>query len=300
MRDRILVVGSLNYDIIARVGHIHSLGETQSAEEGAIGCGGKGGNQAVQAAKLGKNVIMYGKVGNDAEGIFLTEHLAKYGVNAQFIEHDGNVSGLSFANVLPDGSVYSTIIHGANHRIKKEDIDRIWHLAEDAAYLVLQLEIPIEITEYIMRKAKGSGVKIVLNAAPAEKFDLSLLADCYLFVVNEVEASVYTGKAVSSKEDAFSASDKLFSMGSRRHVITLGSLGSVIAEDGKKTFVPAVKVNNAVDTTGAGDSYVGAVTAKLLEGKSLLEAAEFATRCSAVAVTRIGCQEAMPYACEIV
>ena len=293
MKDKILVIGSMNYDIITKVPHMPERGETLPADSVSVRSGGKGANQAVQAAKLGKKVVMYGKVGTDAQGKYLLETISSYKVNVDNVEKAQEITGLGLVNALPDGSVFATIAHGANYEITPEDISRHEELFHDAEYLILQMEIPQKAIEKSIELAAKNGVKVVFNTAPAEKIEESYLEKCSLLIMNEVEAQAFCGFEIKNAQDAESAALSLNRKYKTGIIITLGEKGSVICEEEKLTRLTPEKVE-AVETTGAGDSYVGAVTSELMDGKSLIEACEFANRCSALTVMKVGAQDSMP------
>ena len=291
MRNKIVVIGSLNYDIILKSQRLPELGETMPVDQASFSAGGKGANQAVQAAKLGVPTYMVGCVGNDAQGDFLLHNAEKYGVDTTFIRKVAEPSGMGVVNALEDGSVYASIVRGANYAVTQADIDAVQELMCEAAIVILQMEIPPEINEYAVAKAKACGCKVLLNAAPA--VPSQILGECDIVVVNEVEAAFYLGKEISDVEQARAGAAQLAERYRCDIILTLGKSGAVVCEKGEISFIPSRKVD-AIESTGAGDSFIGGTSYALMKGMSLTEACEFATCCSAITVCRLGAQDSMP------
>lgn len=293
MRDKVTVIGSLNYDIILKISRLPEKGETLPAEDAAFSSGGKGANQAVQVAKLGVPTYMVGCVGNDANGQVLIDTVSGYGVHTEFIKKVEGPSGMGVVNAMEDGSVFATIVRGANFQISKSQIDEIESLLQETKILILQMEIPQEINQYAIDKAKEAGCIVVLNAAPAIELPEECLSKVDILVVNEVEAEFYCHEKIDSVEKAKTEIKKMAEKYNNNVIFTLGKDGAVAYENGTIEFIPAMKVD-AIETTGAGDSYIGAVSHSIIEGKSLIEACKFATKCSAITVCRMGAQPSMP------
>lgn len=298
MKDKIMVIGSLNYDVILKISRLPEKGETLPADDAAFSSGGKGANQAVQAAKLGASTYMVGCVGNDPNGQALLDTVKGYGVNTKFIKKVDAPSGMGVVNSMEDGSVFSVIVRGANFQITKEQIDEVEDLLKQTKILILQMEIPQEINMYAIDKAKKAGCTVVMNAAPAEPISEEYLKKIDILVVNEVEAAFYLGEDIVSIEMAMQAAKKMCQKYGNACVITLGKEGAVGCDGKQEFFVPSKKVL-AVETTGAGDSFIGGMSYALLKNMKLEEACKFATRCSAVTVCRYGAQPSMPTFAEI-
>ncbi len=298
MRDKITVVGSLNYDIVLKIPRLPECGETLPADDAAFSPGGKGANQAVQAAKLGVPVHMVGCVGTDAHGDVLLEAACKYGVDTAHVRRCGEPTGMGVINAMEDGSVFACIVRGANFAVTKEDIDRAEEILKETFLVVLQMEIPQEINGYAIKKAKECGCRVLLNAAPAEEIPLDYLQMCDIIVLNEVEAGFYLNTDVKNEEDARKGAALLAEKYGTDIIITLGKAGAVVSEQGDITFIPANKVE-AIETTGAGDSFIGGVGYALRNGQSLTDACKFAACCSAVTVCRLGAQDSMPFLEEV-
>lgn len=289
----ILVAGSLNYDIILKVKRMPREGETMTCESASTAAGGKGANQAVQAAKLGVPTYMIGAVGADNMGDFLRDEAKGYGLDVSRVKRSWASTGMGCIHALEDGRVFATINRGANYDLTIGDIDASEDLFSQAKILILQNEIPHEVNIHAANLAKKHGLKVLYNAAPAfpEKKEVLPLAD--VVIVNEGEASDYLGVRISSVEDAQREGLKVSASMGNTWVITMGSHGSVICSEGRSEIVRPYKVD-AVETTGAGDSYIGGLGYALINGMDIFTAAKFATKCSAVTVCGIGAQNSMP------
>ena len=289
----IVVAGSMNYDIILKVKRMPREGETMTCESASTAAGGKGANQAVQAAKLGVKTFMVGAVGNDNMGTFLLDEAVKYGLDVSHVKRSSVSTGMGCIHALEDGRVFATINRGANYDITTEDIDGADDLFRQSKILIIQNEIPREVNLYAAEKAKSYGLKVLYNAAPAIPDDRSVLAKADVVIVNEGEASDYLGVKINTVEDASREGLKAGSEMGNIWVITMGSQGSVICAEGKSETVKPYHVD-AIETTGAGDSYIGGLGYALINGMDIFTAAKFATKCSAVTVCGIGAQSSMP------
>ena len=293
MNKKITVIGSLNYDVILKIPRLPFKGETLTANGAAFSAGGKGANQAVQAAKLHTPTYMVGCVGTVASADFLVNTAKEYGVNVDYIRKVPGSSGMGVINAVEDGSVYACIVRGANFEVTKEDVDNAMPILKESGVCILQNEIPVEIIAYAIDKAKEAGCIVVLNAAPAIELPEECLSKVDILVVNEVEAEFYCHEKIDSVEKAKTEIKKMAEKYNNNVIFTLGKDGAVAYENGTIEFIPAMKVD-AIETTGAGDSYIGAVSHSIIEGKSLIEACKFATKCSAITVCRMGAQPSMP------
>lgn len=294
MRDYICVIGSLNYDIIMKQKRMPLLGETYTADSINYSGGGKGANQAVQCAKLGIDTIMVGKVGRDSFGDTLVENLEGYGVDCSCIGRSDKPTGVGLVHALEDGSVYASIITGANFDITAREMDGLDELIRNSRLIILQLEIPTPVVEHIIRKAGQYHVYTILNAAPAKEMDRDALRAVDCLIVNETEASFYAGADITDAEKVAEYEDRLRGLTSGTVIVTLGAKGSVLL--GKTGLVPIapVTVEHVTESTGAGDSYIGAFAYGKWMGMEDAGACGFAARAAAVTVTKIGAQEAMP------
>ncbi len=298
----ILVVGSLNMDQVVHVPHIPALGETLlGAGSLRLVAGGKGANQAVAMARVGGKVTMAGRVGSDAFGTQLIQALQADAIDTSLIVKDPQeASGTAFIFSVPDGDNAIVVSPGANARVgqDEEQMARIFAALQQASALVLQLEIPLETVQQVTAHAHQLGVPVTLNLAPAQQLPRETLQQLSVLIVNEGEASLLSGQSVESVEDAERVATLLHDYGIPTVVVTLGARGALLVTsdaDGQRYSIhqtaPAVKV---VDTTAAGDCFVGALTVALTEGQKPEEALRFAVYASALKVTRFGAQSGLP------
>lgn len=298
MEKTVAVVGSMNYDIILKVKRLPEEGETMAAESASISAGGKGANQAVQAAKLGVPTFMVGAVGRDHMGDFLLDEAEKYHLDTSHVKRSAEATGLGCVSALEDGRVFATINRGANYDLGEEDLENASAVLAAADVLILQNEIPNRINAGAIRRAKAGRARVLYNAAPAVEEGRELLPLADIVIVNEVEASFYLGTALKDPEAAAREGLRVSNEMKNTWIITMGSMGSVICSGGRSELVKPYKVD-AVETTGAGDSYIGGLSYALLEGMDVFEAASFATKCSAITVCGIGAQPSMPVLADI-
>ena len=289
-----VIIGSLNYDIILKQKRLPKIGETFVADSITMCGGGKGANQAVQLSKLGGKTLMVGCIGNDKFGDELLLNLQKYNVNTDYVKISKESStGMGIVNVFDDGKLIATITRGANYDITNSDVDKIKSEIISAKLIILQMEIPIDIVEYIINLASKHNTYIILNAAPAYEIREEVLAKVNCLVVNETEASFYLNKEINNFKSSEENCEELYKKIKDLLIITLGENGSLLYDGKEKLHIKAKKVK-VVETTGAGDSFIGAFAYKLLIDLPYKEAAEFASLVSAVTVTKVGAQDSMP------
>lgn len=293
MKDSILVVGSSNYDIILTQSKFASTGETVLANEMSICGGGKGANQAVQCAKLGVKTIFLGSVGNDNMGDFLIEEFNRYGLCTDYVKRSSLNSGVGVVNCIPNGEVRATVFGGANFDFTPLELRKYEELFKSCKILILQLEVPVDVVYEAIKMGEENNCYIILNAAPAKVLDPEYLKKVNCLIVNESEASFYLHKEIASYEDVLTNSAQLLSLSKEICIVTLGKNGSVLLEKDKYTKVHP-KVVKVIDTTGAGDSYIGAFATKVFEGSTFEEACNYATKVSSLTVQNIGAQFSMP------
>jgi len=293
--SKIIVVGSSNVDLTAKVTALPRPGETVGGAVLVQANGGKGANQAVSAGRLGGDVLFITCVGNDAHGLMLKEQFDRDGIDTSMMKFTSNsATGVALIYVDEKGENCIAVAPGANDELLPADIDKARPYFETAEYLLLQLEIPMDTVEHAVELAAECGVKVILNPAPMFPLSDKLLSGLWLITPNETEASKLTGIAIRNEQDAASAAEALFAKGVKNVIITMGGSGSLVCTARERSFVPAMKVT-AVDTVGAGDVYNGSLVTALSEGKSLSDAASFATKASAISVTRIGAQTSVPF-----
>lgn len=289
---KVVVVGSINMDLVTRCKRAPKGGETLFGEEFSQVPGGKGANQAVAIGKLGTNVIMLGKIGKDSFGKDMLASMEKNGVNIQHIEEGEKATGIAKIIVEESGQNRILVVAGANSEVDKEYVDRHLAAIKESDIVVTQLEIPIETVEYTLKKAKEFGKITILNPAPARELSDEIIKNSDFIIPNESELALITGMAVETEEEIKKAGKKLLDMGVKNLIITLGSKGSLHLNRDKCEFHSAYKVK-AIDTTAAGDSFIGGVVREL-NGDNISEAIEFGTKVSAVAVTKKGAQTSIP------
>ncbi|WP_435308319.1 ribokinase [Sebaldella termitidis] len=289
-----VIIGSLNYDIILKQKRLPKIGETFVADSITMCGGGKGANQAVQLSKLGGKAFMAGCVGNDKFGEELLSNLQKHNVNTDNVKlSEKNNTGMGIVNVFDDGKLIATITRGANYDITNSDIDKIKNEIISAQIIILQMEIPIEVIEYVINLASKHDVYIILNAAPACDIKEEVLSKVNCLVVNETEASFYLNKEINDVKSSIENCEELYGKIKDLLIITLGENGSLLYDGKEKLHIKARKAE-VTETTGAGDSFIGAFAYKLLNDSSYKEAAEFASLVSSITVTKIGAQDSMP------
>ena len=298
----ILVVGSLNADLVVRAPRFPAPGETIQGEDLAIIPGGKGANQAVAASRLGADVAMIGRVGADSFGANLIENLKQNHVDATRVTRD-ETAATGTAVIVVDSHGQNSIIlsPGANAKVKPADVEPASFL--DPKLLLLQLEIPIETVFHAARLAKESGLRVLLNPAPARELPNELLALADFIIPNETELSLLAGRtpAPSAKQTASdvksveTAARSLVTREAQTVIVTLGANGAMIVNKDGAKHIPSFKVN-VVDTTAAGDAFIGGFAVALLGGQSLEDAVQYASACGALAVTKFGAQPSLPTA----
>ncbi|MFD7935667.1 ribokinase [Streptomyces sp. NPDC059755] len=292
----LLVVGSANADLVIEVERRPAAGETVLGSDLAVHPGGKGANQAVAAARLGARTALLARVGDDAYGRLLLDSQRAAGVDTAGVLVGGAPTGVALITVDPSGDNSIVVSPGANGRLTPADVRAAAGLCHASRVVSAQLEIPLEtVVEVVRNLAPGS--RFVLNPSPPRPLPAEVLAACDPLIVNEHEARVILGAAGVS-EDPEDWARLLLAKGPRSVVVTLGSEGALVASAEGVSRVPSVKVA-AVDTTGAGDSFTAALAWRLGTGSSLAEAAAYAARVGAAAVTRRGAQESFPTAAEV-
>ena len=293
-QPRICVVGSCMIDLISRVPRLPALGETLVGHSFHLGYGGKGANQATAAAKLGARVSMVARVGHDVFGQGTLDNFRSLGIGTTHVLQDADrFSGVAPIFVDDRAENVIVIVPGANYGLTPEDVRAAREEIASADVLCCQLEIPVESTLEAFRVARSAGVTTILNPAPAAPLPDELLGLTDICVPNEVELEMLTGYSAGSLEEAAHAAETLLARGPGHVIVTLGSRGSLVVTSGSTQHVPAVPVH-AVDPTGAGDEFIGALAVFLAEGASMADATMAAAAAAAISVTRIGTQVSFP------
>lgn len=292
--NSIVVVGSINMDLVVTTARVPKAGETIFGQTFATIPGGKGANQAVAASRLGGAVKMVGAVGLDGFGEQLLDSLAGSGVDVQeVIEKQDCSTGTATIIVDASGDNRIIVVPGANWALNPEDISHVKELIASASLLVLQLEVPMSTVEVAVEIATQARVPVMLNPAPACKLSDEFLRRIHYLIVNESEAELITDCAVTDVASAFEAAKALRVRGVSTAIVTLGADGAVVISAEERFHSPA-KVVKVVDTTAAGDTFVGALAAACVEGKPISEAVKLAVLAGTLAVTRLGAQSSIP------
>lgn len=292
---KIIVIGSSNVDMVVRTSHLPAPGETILGGEFFMNQGGKGANQAVAIKRLGGNLIFMAKLGNDVLGRQSVGYFKKEGIDTRYIALDeDSASGVALISVDDHAENSIVVASGANMLLNEQDVDKMLEEMCEGDILLMQLEIPLQTVEYAARKAFGKGVKVVLNPAPARSLPKELFRHLYMVTPNRIEAEMLPGIKIANDADVEKVAEEICAMGVKNVIITLGSKGCLIREEGVSYRIDAFKVE-PVDTTAAGDTFNGALCVGLSEGMDLKQAAVMASKASSIAVTRMGAQSSIPY-----
>jgi len=290
-RPRIAVIGSANIDLTTFTSRFPKPGETIFGDKFDLGFGGKGANQAVAARLCGAEVFMVARVGEDLFGPATIENFRKQGIDPTYVKQvPGWSSGVAPIFVEPNGQNRIFVVKGANDALKPADVEAAAEMLKTADCLVLQFEIPIETVYYAIGFARQHGIRSILNPAPAQPVEMKALEGLDYFVPNESEAETITGASVKSVEDARACAATLLSGGIRRVIITLGANGSLLASRDGAEHVPPFAVTS-IDSTGAGDAFIGSFAVFLGEGIPEGEAVRRASLYAALSTTGVGTQK---------
>ena len=299
--NKVTVIGSINLDTNLRVAQMAKPGETIHAKEHYSAAGGKGANQAVAAARSGCAVSFVGAVGDDAPGKEMLALLKKENINLDGVKEVANEStGQAFITVDDSGQNSITIYSGANYAFDQDDIEQNSDLIAASDFVVAQFETPIEATIQGFKIAHQNNAKTILNPAPAiTEIPAELLQVTDIIIPNETEAATITGVEVVDEKSAKKAADKLHELGVSAVIITIGNKGAFYDFQDKQGLIPAFKVK-AVDTTAAGDTFIGAMTSILKpDFSNLSDAITFANKASSLTVQRYGAQPSIPTKAEV-
>jgi len=296
MTKPIVVIGSINLDLVAAAGRIPVSGETISGHSFNTFPGGKGANQAVAVARLGHPVTMVGNVGDDVFGPQLKRALHDVGVNTRHVTAVPGSSGVALIITGPGGENCIVVVPGANGQLTPEQLEANTSTLREAELLLAQLEIPLETVEFLAHFSGKNAIPLMLDPAPAHPLSAALLKKLSWLTPNETETQSLLGISQSDLQEdgARRAAESLLALGVKNVVLKLGSRGCLVATgDGHREFLPAFKVN-AVDTTAAGDAFNGAFAIGLAKRYSLHRCAVYASAAAAISVTRAGAQPSMP------
>ena len=291
---RLLVIGSSNTDMVVKIKSLPRPGETVIGGSFLMNAGGKGANQAVAAARLGGHVAFICKIGNDIFGQQAVQLFQQEGIDTTYVFTDAdNPSGVALITVDEYGENCIAVASGANANLTPDDIVLAETVVEEADFILMQLEIPLETVEYVAETAFRKNKKVILNPAPAQSLPKTLFQYLYAITPNETEAEIISGVHITDEHSAVAAARTIANMGVPNVIITLGAKGALLYTESQVAFMPAFKVE-VVDTTAAGDVFNGAFTLALSEGSHFDEAIAFACKAAALSVTRIGAQASAP------
>lgn len=290
-------------DMVVRVVSMPLKGETIISKGFKKISGGKGANQAVAARRLGASVYMIGKIGKDENGRALVDNLKRDGINTEYVYFDDvNPTGMAMVTVNDEGNNSIIVVPGSNMALNTRDVEAASYAIKNSKVIAAQFETPMEITLQAFKIAKENEVITLLNPAPAAEIDGDLLKVTDIIVPNESEACTLTGIKIESMEDAKTAAEVLRNRGVKCVIITLGENGAVLLYENIFEIIPAFKVR-AVDTTAAGDAFIGALCSKLANSEFDLEmlrnAIKFGNKVSSIVVQKEGAQTSLPYAKDI-
>lgn len=286
MTKPLLVLGSANADLVVEVGRRPAGGETVLGGDTVVLPGGKGANTAVAAARVGASVALIGALGGDGYGSLLRESLESSGVDTSLVKTSQRPTGIAYITVTPDGENSIVVSPGANADVSSSDVDAVSF--DGAQVLTCSLEVPLETVIHAIDVAHAAGVRTVLNLSPVAEIPAETLGKLTTLIVNEHEAAQL-------------ASDwrHLLRLGPETAIVTLGERGAAVVLPAGVEQVPSIEVDQVVDTTGAGDAFAGAFSARLAEGDRVVVAAEYAVKVAALSVTKAGAQPSYPTAAEI-
>jgi len=290
-RPRIAVVGSANVDLTTFTDRFPKPGETIFGQKFDLGFGGKGANQAVASKLCGAEVFMVARVGSDLFGPATIQNFKKLGIDATYVKQvEGVSSGVAPIFVESSGQNRIFVVKGANDELKPADVDAAAEMLQTVDCIVLQFEIPLETVYYTIAFARKHGIRCILNPAPGQPIDITAVKDLDYFVPNESEAETITGMPVRNLDDAKKCAAKLLGDGIGRVIITLGANGSLLASRDGMEHLPAFTVKS-LDSTGAGDAFIGSFAVFLGEGLSEREAVRRANLYAGLSTTGVGTQK---------
>jgi ribokinase len=299
-KEGVAILGVFVADLAFRAGRLPAMGETIFGSGFKMGPGGKGSNQAVAAARVGAKVTFVSKIGRDAFGDIALATWKGEGIQAQAVRSDSEATGAAFIYVNDQTGENAIIVYpGAGGALSPADVDAAADAICGARVFVTQLEQPAATARHALAMAKGAGVATVFNPAPAAPVEDAVYPLCDFVVPNETEAAALTGRRLESLDDARRAGDALLAKGAGTALITLGEKGALFHARDRSDLVPAVKAGPVVETTGAGDAFVGGFAAGLARGNDPLTATRFGCAVAGISVTRAGTAPSMPTLAEV-
>lgn len=292
--NKIIVIGSSNTDMVVKSPELPKPGETILGGTFLMNAGGKGANQAVAAARLGGDVTLVAKVGNDIFGKKSVEGFKQENIKTEFVFIDENTpSGTALIMVNEEGENCIVVAPGANAQLLPADIEQVKDISE-ASIILMQLEIPIDTIAAVITIAKTNKQRVIINPAPAQQLPDELLNGLFLITPNETEAKLLTGVHVDDEVTASQSAEVFLNKGVQNVIITLGKQGAYF-QNNDLQFAAEAPVVKAMDTTAAGDTFSGAIAVAVTENMEWKQAIEFAVKAASISVTRMGAQSSVPY-----
>lgn len=298
MSSKITVVGSMNMDLVVRTDEIPKIGETVLGNELLQIPGGKGANQGVAMAKLNNYVNFLGMVGEDSFGEELLKSMESAGVNIDHIEKTKSSTGIAVINVDQEGNNNIIVISGANSSVDDEYLNRHYSAFKEADIVVFQLEIPVETVKEGLRISKELGKITILNPAPAQELDDHIIRNIDILIPNEHELERISKVKIENEDSMLKAAKVLLNKGIKQIIVTLGAKGVLYVNEESHKFFKSYKVD-VVDTTAAGDSFIGGFTSSYLEYKNIEEAIEMGQKTAALSIQKLGAQSSLPTKIEV-
>lgn len=291
--SKIVVIGSMNMDLVVQTDEIPKVGETVLGNALLQIPGGKGANQGVAIAKLQNDITFLGKVGKDGFGDELLLSMKNAGVHIEYIGREIVSTGIAIINVDKNGNNNIVVIPGANEKVDEEYLNKHSKVIEDSEIVVFQLEIPLETVKHGLKIAKNLGKITILNPAPAMELDDEIIKNIDVLIPNEHELERISKIKVTDEDSILEASRELLNKGIKQIIVTLGSRGAMYIDKGGYEFFKAHKVK-AVDTTAAGDSFIGGFVSSYIEHKDIDKAIDMGQRTAALAIQKVGAQSSLP------
>lgn len=290
---KILVVGSINMDVIISLDSVPKAGESLLCKEISYACGGKGANQAGAVARLGLDTIFFGAVGNDSYGIRLQNNLKENKIDSK-VRMIGDQSGIAYVLLEANGENRIIVSSGANEKITPKDIEcYVKPLLKEVDMVMIQLEIPLDCVEQVINIAKEQGVRVFVDAGPVRSCDYKRFKHAWCVSPNETELGALLGREIKTEKDMILAAEEFLDIGVECVLIKLGEKGCFYLSKEKRIKKDSYKVN-VVDTTAAGDSFSAGFVKSVLDNKTIEEALIYANKCGAIAVTKKGAGDSLP------
>ncbi|NLY45675.1 MAG: ribokinase [Tissierella sp.] len=290
---KIVVIGSMNMDLVVQTDEIPKVGETVLGNALLQIPGGKGANQGVAIAKLQNDITFLGKVGKDGFGDELLLSMESAGVHTEYIGREIVSTGIAIINVDKNGNNNIVVIPGANEKVDEEYLNKHSKVIKDSEIVVFQLEIPLETVKVGLKMAKNLGKITILNPAPAMELDDEIIKNIDILIPNEHELERMSKIKVTDEDSILEASRQLINKGIKQIIVTLGSRGAMYIDKSGHAFFKAHKVK-AVDTTAAGDSFIGGFVSSYIEDKDINKAIDMGQRTAALAIQKVGAQSSLP------